>query len=815
MSSESSQDTASGAHRIKRKPPPQFPYSTRYPEPDPNDPFAPLSVLRDRTATLTNLSYESPVAIPDSTPGSSKVVDLTTFIMHQRKKSATLRFPSGESRLMGHAAQLRKGASMGLGLHEYSSGSEVPMTATSATLRPGAREMQRHEARRRSQSVFALRSGTFSFLESRVAPEPQVNLEPNTRRRPLSPYGSRASVLTSSSTSSGESTHGIREVTKTSVRSRSCGSSFVSVPLLDGVPEHSGDVVPVYKGMHTMQVDKPAAHGAEDRSGSPPRRSLPLPHPLEKRSPSGSSIGSWSRDLVFYTAPSRPSTPSSIRSSRPVSLPPSAVFSFPHPPVNHTPAKSSPFTTSPMTSPSTRPAVPIPSTLATSLPPSISSPHRVSTQLQDLDVLPLQLNFRFPKQERAVESEPESVEGETGRFARLRAHKSTTEQGWRSSTSSSLRSTLRAAAAAADRLASEDVSIVAPPAANAPPAVTQAQDIVAERTGTPPTVETPKLREREILQPAPTPLTTHASPQQNTDGIPPALRTHVSASARPVHKKPEVKELEPTHPLKKRSQSCGPHRGRAEHRTSTPLPLSRPLPSPPTITTHAEPIVKFSPTPPPRAYGHGSMRMQAQHVPLAPTSSTQGAPQPALHVIHVARSASSHSGLVPGAAAPRVVHAPAPPVPHVAHPLATSQVIQVPLPPPPPRSAQTIPLPSRTARASASTILWSASSSSSHPDSTSIASAPQIRRRDASPSSSHGRHSPHTLERHGSHNHQHHHNAPQPRSLSESGTAGALSPAQLTQAARLPVVRENGVRVQFGELWRTQRTVVVFIRHFW
>jgi hypothetical protein len=28
-------------------------------------------------------------------------------------------------------------------------------------------------------------------------------------------------------------------------------------------------------------------------------------------------------------------------------------------------------------------------------------------------------------------------------------------------------------------------------------------------------------------------------------------------------------------------------------------------------------------------------------------------------------------------------------------------------------------------------------------------------------------------------------------------------------------VRENGVRVQFGELWRTQRTVTIFIRHFW
>jgi hypothetical protein len=42
-----------------------------------------------------------------------------------------------------------------------------------------------------------------------------------------------------------------------------------------------------------------------------------------------------------------------------------------------------------------------------------------------------------------------------------------------------------------------------------------------------------------------------------------------------------------------------------------------------------------------------------------------------------------------------------------------------------------------------------------------------------------------------------------------------LSSAQLTQAACIPVVRENGLRLQFGELWRTQRTIVIFIRHFW
>lgn len=39
--------------RIKRKPPPAFPYSHRYPPPDPTDPFAPLSVLRSRAHSST------------------------------------------------------------------------------------------------------------------------------------------------------------------------------------------------------------------------------------------------------------------------------------------------------------------------------------------------------------------------------------------------------------------------------------------------------------------------------------------------------------------------------------------------------------------------------------------------------------------------------------------------------------------------------------------------------------------------------------------------------------------------------------------
>jgi hypothetical protein len=38
---------------------------------------------------------------------------------------------------------------------------------------------------------------------------------------------------------------------------------------------------------------------------------------------------------------------------------------------------------------------------------------------------------------------------------------------------------------------------------------------------------------------------------------------------------------------------------------------------------------------------------------------------------------------------------------------------------------------------------------------------------------------------------------------------------QLSDAASLIVIAENGLRVAFGDLWREQKTVVLFIRHFW
>jgi hypothetical protein len=66
--------------RIKRKPAPEFPYSSRYPPPDPSDPFAPLSVLRARahssTTALDNVFQNAltPATDPYSTqrPGTAE-----------------------------------------------------------------------------------------------------------------------------------------------------------------------------------------------------------------------------------------------------------------------------------------------------------------------------------------------------------------------------------------------------------------------------------------------------------------------------------------------------------------------------------------------------------------------------------------------------------------------------------------------------------------------------------------------------------------------------------------------------------------------
>ena len=50
--------------KVRRKPPPAFPYSPRYPSPDPYDPFAPLKVLRERASSNNALQ----VRVEDPSP---------------------------------------------------------------------------------------------------------------------------------------------------------------------------------------------------------------------------------------------------------------------------------------------------------------------------------------------------------------------------------------------------------------------------------------------------------------------------------------------------------------------------------------------------------------------------------------------------------------------------------------------------------------------------------------------------------------------------------------------------------------------------
>jgi hypothetical protein len=51
--------------------------------------------------------------------------------------------------------------------------------------------------------------------------------------------------------------------------------------------------------------------------------------------------------------------------------------------------------------------------------------------------------------------------------------------------------------------------------------------------------------------------------------------------------------------------------------------------------------------------------------------------------------------------------------------------------------------------------------------------------------------------------------------LSEEPESVLPTQAQLSIAASLDVVSEDGIRIPFGDLWLGQRTIVCFIRHFW
>ena len=42
-----------------------------------------------------------------------------------------------------------------------------------------------------------------------------------------------------------------------------------------------------------------------------------------------------------------------------------------------------------------------------------------------------------------------------------------------------------------------------------------------------------------------------------------------------------------------------------------------------------------------------------------------------------------------------------------------------------------------------------------------------------------------------------------------------LTKDQIQKAAAVTVIAQNGVRVQFGDLFKDRKTIVIFIRHFW
>ena len=67
------------AARVRRKPPPAFPYSPRYPHPDPSDPFAPLQVLRDRAHTHAFFNPSNTSLVP-TPPSSGENVRFSTHL---------------------------------------------------------------------------------------------------------------------------------------------------------------------------------------------------------------------------------------------------------------------------------------------------------------------------------------------------------------------------------------------------------------------------------------------------------------------------------------------------------------------------------------------------------------------------------------------------------------------------------------------------------------------------------------------------------------------------------------------------------------
>ena len=61
---------------------------------------------------------------------------------------------------------------------------------------------------------------------------------------------------------------------------------------------------------------------------------------------------------------------------------------------------------------------------------------------------------------------------------------------------------------------------------------------------------------------------------------------------------------------------------------------------------------------------------------------------------------------------------------------------------------------------------------------------------------------------------RHHRSREEPSVVTFDEHAG-LTKDQIQKAASLTVIAQSGIRVQFGELFKDRKTIVIFIRHFW
>ena len=178
-------------HQMARKQPAPFLYSPHYPEPDPDDPFAPLSVLRSRTASMNPLLDEGTMGasprftsyMPATPVGREKsgqhhpFKDLASFVARQRQKSVHnfpreaefMRAAEDQVPWRGFAFQLRKGISSS-GLASLSvrrvADAVDQMQQTEHPHPRSSLSIQRNESRRRFQ-----RADGYKLMQIEVAAE--------------------------------------------------------------------------------------------------------------------------------------------------------------------------------------------------------------------------------------------------------------------------------------------------------------------------------------------------------------------------------------------------------------------------------------------------------------------------------------------------------------------------------------------------------------------------------------------------------------------------------------------------------------------